>query len=338
MHNPYCLQWTENFPVAHLVCLILLGVSIFPHRQAGRKTYFLTRTDIRHERRKLTPEEVRLLLQAARKGPADHGMTGRDREMLYHLALETGLRWSELYSLKPTNFSFDTAPPTVKVEAAYSKHRREDILPLRPETAQKLREYLALKLPSTPAFPMWKDKGAKMIRKDLAAAGIAYQDESGRFADFHSLRHSYISNLARSGVHPKVAQSLARHSTIVQTMDRYTHMRLEDQSEALKHLPDLSSNHDAVIRCATGTGDLEPKNGQNSVSFCVSSKGGLIENNREELRTRASRTCQKHRSAKSAGSASNRRKAANSALQDEIEIGGPGGTRTHDNRFMRPVL
>ena len=36
-------------------------------------------------------------------------------------------------------------------------------------------------------------------------------------------------------------------------------------------------------------------------------------------------------------SASNRRIRANSAPQDTIKSGGPGGTRTHDLRFMRPV-
>jgi hypothetical protein len=34
-----------------------------------------------------------------------------------------------------------------------------------------------------------------MLRIDLGAAGIPYQDESGRFADFHSLRHTFITNL-----------------------------------------------------------------------------------------------------------------------------------------------
>ncbi|MDY6954502.1 MAG: tyrosine-type recombinase/integrase [Thermodesulfobacteriota bacterium] len=198
------------------------------------------RTDRRHDRRELSPEEIRLLLEATRNGEVVHGMTGHDREMLYRLALETGLRWAELRSLKPSSFSFDSRPPTVMVEAAYSKRRREDTLPLRPETARELKDYLAMKLPSSPAFPMWKGRGAEMLREDLEAADIEYKDESGRFADFHSLRHSYISNLARSGVHPKVAQSLARHSTITLTMDRYCHTRLEDQVEALELLPDIS--------------------------------------------------------------------------------------------------
>ena len=43
-----------------------------------------------------------------------------------------------------------------------------------------------------------------------------------------------------SGVHPKIAQSLARHSDINLTMNRYTHILLETQSEALKALPVLA--------------------------------------------------------------------------------------------------
>jgi hypothetical protein len=42
---------------------------------------------------------------------------------------------------------------------------------------------------------------------------------------------------AASGVHPKVAQVLARHSTITLTMDHYTHLELHDHAEALDKLP-----------------------------------------------------------------------------------------------------
>src|SRR5262249_4907943 len=80
---------------------------------------------------------------------------------------------------------------------------------------------------------------AKMVRADLVVAGIPYRDDDGRVADFHSFRHTFISNLARGGVHPKVAQQLARHSTITLTMDRYSHTLVEEQSAALAALPDL---------------------------------------------------------------------------------------------------
>src|SRR5262249_18442171 len=55
--------------------------------------------------------------------------------------------------------------------------------------------------------------------------------------DFHSLRHQYVSNLAAAGIHPKIAQTLARHSTITLTLDRYTHVGLYDLSASVNSLP-----------------------------------------------------------------------------------------------------
>ena len=45
----------------------------------------------------------------------------------------TGLRRQELGSLTPRSFRLDDAQPTLKVEAACSKHRRKDTLPMHPE-------------------------------------------------------------------------------------------------------------------------------------------------------------------------------------------------------------
>ncbi len=53
------------------------------------------------------------------------------------------------------------------------------------------------------------------------------------------LRHTFISSLASGGVHPKTAQTLARHSSVTLTMDRYTHLQVADQAAALAALPDL---------------------------------------------------------------------------------------------------
>ena len=41
---------------------------------------------------------------------------------------------------------------------------------------------------------------------------------------FHSLRHTFATELFRRGKHPKVVQSLLGHSSITQTMDRYSHL------------------------------------------------------------------------------------------------------------------
>ena len=76
-----------------------------------------------------------------------------------------------------------------------------------------------------------------MVEEDLQAAGIPYKDSAGRFFGFHALRHQFISSLAAAGVHPKVTQTLARHSDMRLTMNVYTHMGLVDVAGDLDKPP-----------------------------------------------------------------------------------------------------
>ena len=80
-----------------------------------------------------------------------------------------------------------------------------------------------------------------MLRRDLEAAGVPYQDEQGRFLDFHSLRHTFGKNLAKAGVSPKLAQELMRHSEINLTMNICTHVDMPDMAAATERLPTSSS-------------------------------------------------------------------------------------------------
>lgn len=112
-------------------------------------------------------------------------------------------------------------------------------------------------IPSARAFPNMPKRTAAMLMVDLEAAGIDYIDEAGAHRDFHSLRHSYISALVRSGAHPKVCQELARHSTIAITMDKYSHVALETEIEALDKLPDFGKREAEEMK-ATGTDDENP--------------------------------------------------------------------------------
>ena len=66
---------------------------------------------------------------------------------------------------------------------------------------------------------------------------LQYQDENGMYADFHANRHTFISNLAKSGVSPKVAQTMARHSDINLTMNVYSHVEMDEQAAAISELP-----------------------------------------------------------------------------------------------------
>src|SRR5262249_23628336 len=84
--------------------------------------------------------------------------------------------------------------------------------------------------------------------------GIRYRDGEGRVADFHALRHSYITLLERSGVSPKLAQELARHSDIRLTMNVYTHARLHDLVGAVEGLPTLIGHSPLQPQILAATG------------------------------------------------------------------------------------
>jgi len=55
------------------------------------------------------------------------------------------------------------------------------------------------------------------------------------------MRHGFISHLAAAGVHPKVAQQLARHSDINLTMSRYSHVLSGQEADAVNRLPNFAA-------------------------------------------------------------------------------------------------
>jgi integrase len=113
----------------------------------------------------------------------------------------------------------------------------------KPTDVAALRAFLLGKPLGAPLFPLPEQHAAKMLKRDLEVAGIEYQTAAG-CADFHSLRHSFATQGAEAGVHPKTLQKLLGHSNINLTMKFYTHLKAEDESAAAKALPDLVQPND----------------------------------------------------------------------------------------------
>ena len=245
----------------------LAGMSRFPNGE----------TDVRHARRDLSPEELALLLDGTSTSRRPfRRLTGRDRHFLYLTAAATGFRVSELASMTPESFALDGDTPTATVEAACTKNKKLAVQPLPLDVAKAIAEYLRDKPAGEPVWPgKWQAKGAQMIRADLAHARkewlqcvqdarqrdelaqsdfLAYRDAEGRYADFHSLRHGYITMIGKAGVSPKEHQDLARHSTYSLTA-RYTHSRFYDLAAAVQSLPILTAGagREAPPLAATGT-------------------------------------------------------------------------------------
>jgi hypothetical protein len=162
------------------------------------------------------------------------------------------LRFAEIASIRPE--SFDWKAPSVTVTAAYTKNGDPTTLPLTEELAEDLAVYVATRPALDLVFPL-PDKGAKMLRVDLEAAGIPYRDAAGLVFDFHSLRCETATLADAAGVSPRVVQKLMRHSSLELT-GRYTRPRAVDIEAAASMLPSLKPEGDRPeALAATGTDD-----------------------------------------------------------------------------------
>ncbi len=199
--------------------------------------------DVRRARRELNAVELGRLFVAARDSARTYrGLAGADRYFLYLVAAGTGFRAAALSNLTPADFDLDAA--TVTLAARFNKSRRLKVQPLPFDVAAALRPHLDGKPAGAPIWGgTWArdHRGAEMLRIDLNAAGIAYATEGPdgpEYADFHSLRHSYLTLGGRSGIDLRTLQELAGHSKPELTA-RYSHRRLHDLTGAVEKLPNL---------------------------------------------------------------------------------------------------
>lgn len=220
------------------------------------------KVDIRRGRRELTADELRRLFDAARtSAKAFRGLTGEERFALYLTAAATGFRANALANLTPADFALDDPTPTVTLPARFNKSRKPKVQPLPADTADALRRFLTDKPSDRPVWGgTWASDfaAADMIRIDLDTAGIPYAVEGPdgpRYADFHALRHTFLTLLGRNGVDLRTAQELAGHSTPILTA-RYSHRGLHDLAGAVGKLPPLVPGNSPVAPVRDVPGDV----------------------------------------------------------------------------------
>ncbi len=256
---------TTNYYVSHLksFCRWLVKDRRMADNPMDRIEANDTAADRRHDRRELADDELRRVLATTRaSGRRYRGLDGEDRFHLYATACGTGFRALSLASLTPESFDLDATPPVVVLAARSNKSRKRKVQPIPADLAELLRGYLKDKPAGVPVWAgtgTWAryGKGAEMLRLDLDDAGIAYVVEGPDgplYADFHSLRHTYLTLGARAGIDLRTLQELAGHSTPVLTA-RYAHVGLRDQAGAVEKLPSILPEAGFAYRPLTGASD-----------------------------------------------------------------------------------
>jgi integrase len=237
-------------------------------------TGYNAKKDRRHDRRTIALDELRGLIEATQRGETYQGLSGPIRALCYRTAAATGLRYKEMASITPE--SFDWKAPSVKITAAYAKNGETATLTLPGDLLNDLAEHAATIEPGKPVFPLPKGKGARLIRRDLKAAGIPYRDSAGLVFDFHSLRCELATLADAAGVSPRVVQKMMRHSSLELT-GRYTRPRVVDIEAATSMLPSLKPE-DVTPETLSATGtDRKHIKEQLSLHFPYRTEGSGVD-------------------------------------------------------------
>jgi integrase len=199
-------------------------------RSLGNPLRFVQRVETRGRekihRRALLLEELRRLVSINRG----------HRGLVYFFAAYTGLRRSEIASLRWSDLNLEGKTPFVLVRASTAKNRKSAAIPLHPELVASLRFYQqSQKTLSGPVFPSMPTD--KTFNGDLMRCGIEKHDCDGRKIDFHALRVTFATLLNLQGVAPRSAMELMRHSDMRLTHKVYTDVSALPLVEDVGKLP-----------------------------------------------------------------------------------------------------
>jgi integrase/recombinase XerD len=176
----------------------------------------------------LSRDEVEVFLLQ----PDTHTVLGKRDKAMLELLYATGLRVTELISLKMSN---------INLEAGYvrtiGKGSKERVVPSGTKAIDSLKEYLKNGRPSllekggfpylflnSKGRPMTRQGLWKIIRKYALKAGIA------KTVTPHTVRHSFATHLLEGGADLRSVQIMLGHSDI-STTQIYTHVARERLKE-----------------------------------------------------------------------------------------------------------
>jgi integrase/recombinase XerD len=188
----------------------------------------------------LTSDEVEALLKA----PDQKTWGGRRDAVLLLVAVETGLRLSELIGLRCADVVLNHGAH-VRCEG---KGRKERCTPLRKETVKVLSVWLSERQgkPSDPVFPSTRGGGLSpdgvqyLLTKHLATAATQCASLRNKRVTPHVLRHTAAMNLLHHGVDSTVIALWLGHEQ-VETTQMYLHASLDMKERTLKKIDPYTS-------------------------------------------------------------------------------------------------
>jgi integrase/recombinase XerD len=180
----------------------------------------------------LTPEEVDVLLAA----PDRSRWVGRRDHALLILAIQTGVRVSELNALRCQDVQLGTGPH-IQISG---KGRKQRATPLTKQTIAVLREWIRERggQPGDPLFPtsrgtaLSRDAIALLVAKHAKAASHRCATLHNKSVSPHTLRHTAAMSLLHAGIDSTVIALWLGHESVEATQI-YLHADMQIKERAL---------------------------------------------------------------------------------------------------------
>ena len=162
---------------------------------------------------------------------------GRERRLLYLLALFTGLRRGELSRVQVKELKLKKR--TLELPGWKTKNGRQAIIPLVKGLVKELQALVQGKASDDHLVMVPSRQNLRRLHlAHLRMANIPYRTDKGH-ADWHSLRKTANTFLRRQKVPLRQRQLFLRHSAADLTTQRYDDERLRDMSEVVRQLSRL---------------------------------------------------------------------------------------------------
>ncbi|WP_195251237.1 tyrosine-type recombinase/integrase [Romboutsia sp. 1001713B170207_170306_H8] len=214
-----------------------------------------------------TTKEIKVLSSDQQKLFIE-AIKGHNLEVLFLVALSTGLRLGEILGLKWSDIDFNTGTLTVNrtlqrvTQIDRNGNRESKVIEQLPKTKNSIR---TIPIPKNILIKL-KDHKVEQSKNRLKL-GDLYSNNDYVFCDnlgypiddkrparnlkstltkldiepikFHGLRHTYATRLFEANVPPKTVQVLMGHYDISITLDIYTHVMEDTKLEAIDKLNEI---------------------------------------------------------------------------------------------------
>lgn len=160
---------------------------------------------------------------------------------IFNTAFYSGMRLGEVLNLVWDCVEFNRKIITIKnINGFVTKSKKERVIPMNDRLLELfLNRYQTSKMVSKNAYIFYKVLGIKLnedfvskqFKKAVRSAGLSEE------IHFHTLRHSFASNLIQKGASIYVVKELLGHESI-STTQIYSHLQSENLSHAVSLLDD----------------------------------------------------------------------------------------------------